>query len=144
MKVRRHGVCEAGRADERAAELNLIHEALIDPYDQSLWFYHQCLTAAMSPAQAAQSIAPALTREERLRYIQDEIAYVQDMTDDCDDCKWVFQALIELSQLYKSQGGEWPPAVQEADVEAWMSRLTKLDPLRRGRWRELEGNLPQE
>jgi geranylgeranyl transferase type-2 subunit alpha len=41
-------------------ELELIHSALLDPYDQSLRFYHQNLMCAFDPDVAKRSMAPNL------------------------------------------------------------------------------------
>ena len=119
----------------------MIHEALIDPYDQSLWFYHACLVASFDPAQTSRAIAPALTEQQRLKYLEGELAYVEEMLDDTDDCKWVFQALIELARLYKRQGGTWPPGYKQADISMWMERLQNLDPLRIARWVDLKAEI---
>jgi geranylgeranyl transferase type-2 subunit alpha len=121
--------------------LNLIHDALIDPYDQSLWFYHACLMAAFDPTQAPKSIAPNLSREQRLNYLEGQVAYVFEILEDTSDCKWVYQTLIDLARLYKRNAGSWPPRIQAADILQWMEQLEKLDPLRMGRWADLKAEL---
>jgi geranylgeranyl transferase type-2 subunit alpha len=47
-------------------ELELIHSALLDPYDQSLWFYHQNLMCTFDLDVAKRSMAPNLGKADRL------------------------------------------------------------------------------
>ncbi|EEH08191.1 prenyltransferase alpha subunit repeat protein [Histoplasma capsulatum G186AR] len=76
------------------SELKLIHRALIDPYDQSLWFYHQNLMCTFDPALASGTMAPNLTDIERLEYLENEVEAITEMLDGEEDCKWIYQALI--------------------------------------------------
>ncbi len=121
-------------------ELELIHKALFDPYDQSLWFYHQNLMCTFDPEQAAKTMLPRLSNEERLRYIAAEREYIEEVLQDAEDCKWPYQALIECSVLEgKLKGG-----LQEEDrikILGWLKELQTLDPLRKGRWLDMEQSL---
>lgn len=119
-------------------ELELIHRALCDPYDQSLWFYHQNLMCTFDPTKASQTMAPNLTKVERLEYIRREIEEIQEMLDGAEDCKYLYQALIDCTLLAARVEGTLPDGAQKAQVFEWLSELKKLDPLRSGRWRELE------
>ncbi|ERF70499.1 hypothetical protein EPUS_07356 [Endocarpon pusillum Z07020] len=117
-------------------ELALIHKALCDPYDQSLWFYHQNLLCAFDPDQASETLAPHLTSAERLEYIFEELEFIKEMLDDVTDCKWIYQALIECRVLIaKTQHGM--SKQDQEEVKAWLIELRKLDKLRNGRWVEL-------
>ncbi|KAJ9312653.1 hypothetical protein DTO271D3_7044 [Paecilomyces variotii] len=121
-------------------ELALIHRAFFDPYDQSLWFYHQNLMCTFDPALAPQTMAPNLTNAERLDYIQTEIEKIKDMLDGDDDCKWIYQSLIGCTLLAAKIEGAIS-AEAKACVSGWLNRLKELDPLRRGRWLDLESSL---
>ncbi|KAL3479858.1 hypothetical protein BJX99DRAFT_221339 [Aspergillus californicus] len=122
-------------------ELELIHRALCDPYDQSLWFYHQNLMCTFDPTKSSQTMAPNLTKIERLDYLHREIEEVKEMLDGAEDCKYLYQALIDYSLLAARVEGTTPGEDQKAQVSIWLAELKKLDPLRAGRWLELEESL---
>lgn len=124
----------------RAIELEFLHQALIDPYDQSLWFYHQNLMCTFDPDRAAHSMAPSLTNSERLAYVRREIGDIKDILDEVDDCRWIYQALIDCTLL----AGKLEGSVLNEDkrnIKQWLVTLDKLDPLRKGRWIALHHTL---
>ncbi|KAK2735210.1 GTPase-activating protein [Myotisia sp. PD_48] len=134
--------------DERAAsdgqrkqmlsdELKLIHRALIDPYDQSLWFYHQYLMCSCDPDIALKTMAPNLSDTERLEYLDQEVAGILEILEDVNDCKWVYQALISYSLLGSQIRKRMDSKLQE-NIGKWLLELKRLDPLRIGRWNDLE------
>ncbi len=122
------------------AELKLIHKALFDPYDQSLWFYHQNLMCTLDPELAARTMAPNLNDTERLEYLVVERGFVEEILEDTTDCKWVYQALIELALLEAKLDGAMSQQ-SKTNVLEWLEELKSLDPLRLGRWRDLENSL---
>ncbi|KAJ5987950.1 hypothetical protein N7481_003160 [Penicillium waksmanii] len=124
-------------------ELALIHQALIDPYDQSLWFYHQNLICVFDPALAARTMAPNLGTSERLQYLRGEIAEIEEMLDGAEDCKYIYQSLIECTLLVSKVAGHMA-SEDHRQVLSWLSELKQLDPLRRQRWLDLEITLQSE
>jgi geranylgeranyl transferase type-2 subunit alpha len=122
-------------------ELELIHRALCDPYDQSLWFYHQNLMCIFDPVKSSQTMAPNLTKTERLEYLRREIEEIQEMLDGAEDCKYLYQALIDCTLLAARVEGTPPEGDQKQRVLDWLSELKQQDPLRAGRWLELEQSL---
>lgn len=136
---------EERRADDAARmrfldnELELVQRALSDPSDQSLWFYHQNLICTFDPSYAAQSMAPNLTTEQRLAYVVREIENLTDMLEFDEDCKWIYKSLIDLSILHRKLSQQWPNSKDQLGV--WLLQLKKLDPLRMGRWDDLEQSL---
>ena len=89
------------------------------------------------PDQAAKTMAPNLTDEQQLQYIASEREYIEEVLEDAQDSKWPYQALIECTLLE----GKLRSGLQEHDhkkVAEWLQKLKTLDPLRRGRWTELE------
>ena len=121
-------------------ELELIQRALYaDSNDQSLWFYHQYLISTFDPKYVNVSIAPHLSLDQRLEYISLEHEKVLEMLDGAEDCKWIYQSLIQISVLYKSLGNEWPAAGKQ--IKNWIRELKQLDPLRKGRWHDIEKSL---
>ena len=121
-------------------ELEYIHRALFDPYDQSLWFYHQNLMCTFDPDTAKQTMAPNLSKMDRLAYIAREREFIEDLLEDTTDCKWVYQALIECALVTAKVEGSLSFKAKE-DVRKWLVELQKLDPLRKGRWDDLEKSL---
>ena len=135
-------------AGERKAmfeeELKLIHKALFDPYDQSLWFYHQNLMCCLDPAKAQQTMVPELLLEERLAYVASEQEFVEELLEDTDDCKWVYQSLIELAFLEARLRGSEIGALHKERILEWLESLKSLDSLRKGRWNDLEKTVRNE
>lgn len=121
-------------------EIHFIHEALFDPFDQSLWFYHQNLMSTFDADLASQSFAPDLTNEQRLVYIQAEQDFIEDLVEDAEDSKWVYQALIECAVL-KSKLQRELSSEAKSRIQEWLDKLKQLDPLRKGRWVDTEQKL---
>ncbi|KAJ5101645.1 hypothetical protein NUU61_003867 [Penicillium alfredii] len=121
-------------------ELALIHRALIDPYDQSVWFYHQNLMCVFDPTTAGRTMAPRLSAPDRLQYLRQEIDAIQEMIDGAEDCKYIYQALIDCTLLVAKVQGSLPHADRD-QILSWLSELKRLDPLRHGRWLDFERTL---
>ncbi|KAG9768633.1 Geranylgeranyl transferase type-2 subunit alpha [Exophiala dermatitidis] len=119
-------------------ELDLIHQALFDPYDQSLWFYHQNLMCTFDLDLAPKSMAPNLTNKQRLDYIAGEKQYIEEVLEDASDCKWAYQALIECTLLEAKLQSQKLHEDDRIKVLGWLGELKKLDPLRKGRWLDME------
>ncbi|KAJ5777536.1 hypothetical protein N7520_000782 [Penicillium odoratum] len=132
---------QAATDDERKTmldeELSLIHQALIDPYDQSVWFYHQNLLSVFDPATADRTMAPNLTTSERLEYLRQEIENIQEIIDGAEDCKYIYQALIECTMLVSKVTGSLS-SQDRNQILSWLSELKQLDPLRERRWLDFE------
>lgn len=121
-------------------ELELIHNALFDPYDQSLWFYHQALLSTFDPDRCQQSMIPDLSVDDKLAGVQREQKFIQELLEDVDDCKWAYQALIECTMIEAKLNGVMSPDANKA-VRKWLQQLKTLDPLRHGRWVDIEASL---
>jgi geranylgeranyl transferase type-2 subunit alpha len=123
-----------------STELELIHSALIDPYDQSLWFYHQNLMCCFDPSVSNTTMTPNLTDSERLEYLRQEVDAIQEMLDGAEDCKYIYQALIDCTLVAaRVRGGM--PSDDQTKILGWLSEIKKLDPLRQGRWADFERSL---
>jgi geranylgeranyl transferase type-2 subunit alpha len=121
------------------SELELITNALwTDPYDQSLWFYHQYLMSALDPSnKQSPPILQPCTNADRTQYLEQEIANIKDMLDGAEDCKYMYQALLDYSRHYLDiEAGN--KLVTTAQMRGWLEELRKRDPLRGGRWLDLE------
>ena len=93
-----------------------------------------------NPDIAKQTMAPNLSKADRLAYIARERDFIEDLLEDATDCKWVYLALIE-SALVTAKVKDVFPVEAKEDVHRWLVELRKLDPLRRGRWDDLEMSL---
>jgi geranylgeranyl transferase type-2 subunit alpha len=120
-------------------ELSLIREALnVGPEDQSLWYYHQFLILNLVESTGRPTIAPRLAPEERVTYVVREIEDIRDLLQDYDDIKWIYEALMEYT-LALAQLEEREPNVDErGEMKRWLAKLRKLDPMRSGRWDDVE------
>jgi geranylgeranyl transferase type-2 subunit alpha len=141
-------ILQERRADAQArraflgAELSLLCEAInTDPFDQSIWFYHQYLLSILSPScPPHQLVVQDLTNGERQEYYGHEIEYIREILEDESDCKWVYEGLLGLAEACL-EVDEGTGAVSTREMRAWLDELKRLDPLRRGRWVDLETRL---
>jgi geranylgeranyl transferase type-2 subunit alpha len=133
----------AERKERLEDELEMILEAIYtDPADQSIWFYYAYLITAFTPEYAHLSIAPGLSNAERLSYTESEIAKLLDLLQEEKDSKWVYQSLIQLATSYGAVAeGQWPERAGKENLRIWMGELRRLDPLRLGRWADMERNM---
>lgn len=92
------------------------------------------------PEKADRTMAPRLTNAQRMDYMTSEAEFLEELLEDAADCKWVYQALIELNILKAKVGSNMPTTVKE-NLHQWLEQLKKLDPLRIGRWQDLEKSL---
>lgn len=124
------------------SELSLICEAInTDPFDQSIWFYHQYLLTVISPSCPSHLlVVQDLTNGERQKYYEHELEYIREILEDEADCKWIYEALLGLAAAYFGvEAGTG--SFTTKDMRLWLDELKRLDPLRRGRWADLEGRL---
>jgi geranylgeranyl transferase type-2 subunit alpha len=92
------------------------------------------------PDIARQTLAPNLSNADKLAYIARERESIEDLLEDARDCKWVYQALIECALVTAKIQGSFSVAAKEC-VRKWLVELRKRDPLRKGRWDDLEKSL---
>ncbi|OCK88630.1 protein prenylyltransferase [Cenococcum geophilum 1.58] len=133
---------EAARREMLDAELSQIQAAInTDPFDQSIWFYHQFLMSTLSPNDTHHAvIALELTKHDQLRYYEQEMEGIRDILEDTKDCKWIYEALLQYASSYLEIGGS-NQNFTTIDMQEWLSKLRELDPLRKHRWDDLERSL---
>ena len=56
---------------------------------------------------------------------------LRDMLDGAEDCKWIYQSLLQICAMYKEIGGDWPS--QRPQMSGWLDELSKLNPVRKER-----------
>jgi geranylgeranyl transferase type-2 subunit alpha len=78
-----------------------------------------------------------VSNADRLAYLEQELESIKEMLDGAEDCKYIYQALLEYSGRYLDvDAGN--KTVTTKEMTAWLTELRKLDPLREGRWRDME------
>ncbi|KAH0283335.1 protein prenylyltransferase [Aureobasidium namibiae CBS 147.97] len=123
-------------------EFELIITALYtDPYDQSLWFYHNYLMTNLSLKTSSDlRIVPNLTNQHRIEYYDTQLDLLKDMLEDTKDCKWIYLALVTYTPEYlEIDAGN--KKVTTLELTEWLDQLEQLDPLRKGRWLDLRKSL---
>ncbi|KAK3997042.1 hypothetical protein QBC44DRAFT_316077 [Cladorrhinum sp. PSN332] len=120
-------------------ELNMIRDALnVGPEDQSLWYYHQFLVFNLVTTVGRPTITPAFTFEERSSYLKREIEEIKDLLEDYEDVQLIYEALVDYT-LYLCRLEKRKPTEEEREeLVSWVGKLKELDPMRNGRWADLE------
>ncbi len=95
---------------------------------------------SFDPGFTQGTIVPNLSHESRLSYVSAELETLRDLLDCAEDCKWVYQALLQYTSLEHRLTGE-TPATSKRQMMDWLKELQKLDPLRKGRWNDLTRTL---
>ncbi|KAK1239361.1 hypothetical protein MKX07_008849 [Trichoderma sp. CBMAI-0711] len=134
--LEQRGADDRARAEFLTQELDLVRDALnVGPEDQSLWYYHQFLVFQIVGDGKRPSITPNLTVDERVAYLKHEIEEIKDLLEDYDDIKWIYEALsdytVALQRLQQSNSNS-------GDLQVWLSKLRALDPMRTGRWNDVQ------
>lgn len=111
------------------------------PEDQSLWYYHQFLVLDLVEYVGRPTITVGLTAEERVSYIDRELVDIKDLLEDYDDCKLIYERLMDCTLALATLEERLPTPVEKTDLRAWLSKLQELDPMREGRWIDMEREL---
>lgn len=84
------------------------------------------------------TITPHFSHEERITYAARELDDIKDLLLDYDDVKWIYEALLEYT-IAVAKMEERPLEEEEVvDARAWLVKLRELDPMRSGRWDDME------
>lgn len=128
------------------AEWELVTRGLwTDPYDGSLWGYWRFLLGAIvddkerEAGRSAPKILDPCGQDEKEHYLRQELESVRGMLDGAEDCKFIYQALLELAPKYAKVTEHKTDSKDEVaadmdEMREWLDRLKKIDPLRAGRW----------
>lgn len=96
--------------------------------------------AACDPDVAGKSIAPNLSVDQRLSFLKAEQEFIEEVLEDADDCRWVYQALLGCSSIQLKLQGALSSETRH-NINTWLTKLKELDPMRTGRWDDLEKKL---
>jgi geranylgeranyl transferase type-2 subunit alpha len=125
-------------------EFDLIFSAMYTdsyPYAQSAWFYYQFLMTTLADPVGHATITPNFTDEERVEFVTRQLADLKEMLEGAEDNKWIYNALIEYTLALCQMGERQPRPDENQDCILWLAELRNLDPLRSGRWDDLELSL---
>lgn len=123
----------------RTTELDQIREALnVGPEDQSLWYYHQFLVLNLVTPEKHPAMTTGFTTQDRVAYLTREIDEIKELLEDYDDAKLIYEGLFEYTLYLCQLEGRAPDDSERADLVAWLGKLKQLDPMRNGRWADLE------
>lgn len=126
-----------GALSNSAAELALIREALnVGPEDQSLWYYHQFLMLDVINQSGQPTITLNLSDQEKVSYINREIEDIKDLLEDYDDCKLLYERLMDYTLELATLERRHPSSDEKTALKTWLLKLRELDPLRTGRWND--------
>lgn len=86
------------------------------------------------------TITAGFSVEERVSYVEQEIVDIKDLLEDYDDSKLIYEALIEYTLALSALKKRKPSEDEELadDLRDWLSKLKTLDPMRKGRWNDME------
>lgn len=118
----------------------MVRRALdVGPEDQSCWYYHQFLVLNMTEPVGKQTIAPNLGAEDKVPILQSEIDNIKDLLEDYDDdLKLAYEALMDYTPALARLEGREETETDRAELQGWLAKLRKLDPMRKGRWDDFE------
>jgi len=94
------------------------------------------------------SITPAFSLEDRLSYIAREINGIKDLlevyvdddsdADDREAIKQIYKALLDYTLALCQLQGRKPDDEELSSLSEWLRNLRELDPMRNGRWTDIE------
>jgi geranylgeranyl transferase type-2 subunit alpha len=123
-------------------EFEIMTNALwTDSKDQSLWFYYQFLMTAVINQTDDKSIVPGLSREERVDIIRRQLDELKEMLDDAEEPKWIYVALLQYSVALYGMEERHPTINESRQLGEILVKLHAIDPMRSGRWTDLENSL---
>ncbi|KAH8749638.1 geranylgeranyl transferase-like protein type II alpha subunit [Hyaloscypha sp. PMI_1271] len=111
------------------------------PYQQSAWFYYQFLMTTVTDYVGHATITPNFTPEDRAEYVTRQLIILKDMLDGAEDCKWIYNALIDYTMALCRIEERAVDSDERQDCATWLTELRKLDPDRSGRWDDMEKSL---
>jgi geranylgeranyl transferase type-2 subunit alpha len=82
-----------------------------------------------------------LTTQDRVAHLTREIDEIKDLLEDYTDVQLIYEGLFEYTLYLCQLKGRQPDAGERADLVAWLGKLKQLDPMRKGRWADLEREL---
>ncbi|KAK6528504.1 Rab geranylgeranyltransferase [Arthrobotrys megalospora] len=117
-----------------------------DPYDQSIQLYNHWLLAE-SCSLKDESVVFPLTTSQKVETLLRTLEWMRELLEEEPECRLLLEEMIFVGGLVRSVGssgdGEEEVDLEEmkADMQRWLEKLMEVDPMRMGRWRELQQRL---
>lgn len=92
----------------------------------------------MTEPDGRPKIAPSLSSTEKASYVRREIEDIKDLLEDYDDITWIYKALLDYTRALPRIEGRELSEEETEELQTWMTKVRQLDPMRNGRWRDLE------
>ena len=119
-------------------ELDFVREGLdVGPEDQSLWYYHRFLISQIVGDDDPQTAA-LMNLNEKAAYVRHEISEIKDLIDAYTDVKCIYEALPEYTMTLEKLEQRERDQEDLIDLQTWLTKLRVLDPMRVGRWKDIE------
>lgn len=112
----------------------------VGPEDQSLWFYHQFLMSNITDYVGRRTIIPNLDFKDRITYVTTELEEIEELLEDFDNVKWIYETLLEYTLSLQGLQERQLDAAEKERLGLWLRKLRELDPLRNGRWDDVEAD----
>jgi geranylgeranyl transferase type-2 subunit alpha len=84
------------------------------------------------------TITPGFTLEDRVTYVERELEAMSELLEDYDDVKWIYEALLESTIALADMEDRQLREEEKDALKQWLEKLKALDPLRNGRWVQVE------
>lgn len=152
------GAGEQERMDFLEDELELVRRyTSTNPWDSAVWFYHWWLVGSSAVgAGEGEAVVVRMERGVRLLMVGEEVEALKGLFEEQPGCRFVVKALVGcvglLWRVRRQPRGEGEEENEEEEEEAdeekekvevkgWIEKLIELDPMRAGRYRDLEKEL---
>ncbi|KAH0613454.1 uncharacterized protein H6S33_005340 [Morchella sextelata] len=149
------GAGEQERMDFLEDELVLVRRyTTTNPWDSAVWFYHWWLVGSSAVGEGG-AVVVGMERGVRLLMVGEEVEVLRGLLAEQGGCRFVVKALVGCVGLLwrvrrqpRGEGEEEDDEEEEVDeekekveVKGWIEKLIELDPMRAGRYRDLEKEL---
>lgn len=146
------------RLDFLEDELALVHRNVAtNPHDSALWFYHRWLVTSNAEG-TRDCVAPGMAPRVKVMMVRDEVEGLKELVEGGVEGRGILKALVgyvgllqRLRREAQVQGGqeeegeeeeedeeEVDEAREREEMKAWLQRLVVIDPMRAGRYRDLQ------
>lgn len=86
------------------------------------------------------TIIPNMDFRDRITYVMAELEEIEELLQDFDDVKWIYEALLEYTLALQRLEERQLEAAEKERLRGWLAKLRELDPLRNGRWDDVEAD----
>ncbi|KAF3290833.1 Rab geranylgeranyltransferase [Orbilia oligospora] len=119
-----------------------------DPYDQSIQLYNHWLLLESCSSKQTTSTSPvfSLTNSQKLETLSRTLEWMRELLDEEPDCRLLLEEMIFVGSLFRDldETEEEEDVDREEikrDMQSWLEKLMEVDPMRGGRWREMQEKL---